>query len=125
MKIEDAMTPCPYKIESSCSIDDALAKMSLHGIRHLPVVREAELLGVVSERDLVLSQVVCKSSSFCPTMGDLCSSSPLIVDANETLSVVAGKMADSKSDLALVSKNEELVGIFTSVDACRALQRIG
>ena len=124
MIIEDAMTPCPYKIEASCSIDEAVSKMALHGIRHLPVVEGSNLIGSVSERDLILSQIVCKSSNYCPTVGELCASAPLVVLSTDSIAKVAGSMADSKSDFALIAKDEELVGIFTTVDACRALQRI-
>ena len=123
MKIEDAMTPCPYKVESNLSMEEAVNKMKLHRIRHLPVVENGALLGVVSERDLILSQIVCSSSKFCPTLGELCSQDVLVVDAGDSLAAVVGEMADKKSEFALVSKDNELVGIFTTVDVCRTLQR--
>jgi CBS domain-containing protein len=50
------MTPRPHTIEESATAFDAILLMARHAIRHLPVTRGGELVGVVSERDLFAVQ---------------------------------------------------------------------
>lgn len=49
--IEEVMTPCPLTISSNHRAYDALQKMSDGGFRHIPVVDEGKILGVVSKND--------------------------------------------------------------------------
>ena len=58
--IGDTMTPDPDTIAPDGTADDALRMMRDHGYRHLPVMREARIVGMVSVRDLydaVLSEL--------------------------------------------------------------------
>jgi acetoin utilization protein AcuB len=52
MLISDVMTTSPLTIERDASIRDALETLEREGFRHLPVVWEGELVGIVSDRDL-------------------------------------------------------------------------
>jgi CBS domain-containing protein len=47
----DAMTPKPITITPKTRAIDALRKMHEHGFRHLPVVDDGKILGVVSRGD--------------------------------------------------------------------------
>ena len=47
----DAMTPKPITITPTTRAIDALRKMHEHGFRHLPVVDDGKILGVVSRGD--------------------------------------------------------------------------
>jgi CBS domain-containing protein len=47
----DAMTPNPFTAAPTTKAIDALRQMSDHGFRHLPVVAEGKILGVVSRGD--------------------------------------------------------------------------
>jgi len=46
------MTPDPITIDARASIGDAIAAVSEHGVRHLPIVEDGALVGVLSDRDL-------------------------------------------------------------------------
>jgi len=120
MKIANCMTNCPHRIGTESSLDEALESMQLKGIRHLPVVEDGELLGVLSERDIVLTLAVCKEKGFCPLLTDLCQNEPYLVNRDDELSSVASEMAEKKLDYALVADAEgSVVGIFTTTDALR------
>lgn len=122
MKISDVMTPCPHFISSKASLDEAMNKMQLRSIRHLPVVDNGELLGVLSERDVLLSQMVCKATNYCPTVGDTCVGTVYAVKSDQEVADVAHEMAESKLDCAIIiDEKEAVVGIFTSTDAFRLL----
>jgi CBS domain-containing protein len=53
MPVSDLMTRAVIFCQSDDSIDDALAKMNRHHIRHLPVLQDGALIGVVSIRDVL------------------------------------------------------------------------
>jgi len=122
MKIKDIMTPCPYYVTAQSSLDDALKKMMLQGIRHLPVIDQDELVGVLSERDVRLSQFVCKTTKYCPTVGETCVGEVFIVDGEREVSDLADQMAREKRDCAMIcDKDENVIGIFTTTDAFRLI----
>jgi CBS domain-containing protein len=50
--VEQWMTPDPTTIAPDASVRDALDLMLARGFRHLPVVEEGRVVGVVSIRDL-------------------------------------------------------------------------
>lgn len=118
MKIADVMTPCPYRVEAKASVMEALETMALRGIRHLPVVDGNDLVGVLTERDARLGEVLCSPSSPAPTVGELCSKDPYVVQGDEEVSHVTQEMCEKKFDCALVADDDgNFVGIFTSTDA--------
>ena len=51
-KLDDVMTADPDTLAPSDRAMDALMKMSTRGYRHLPVVDEGQLVGIVSIRDI-------------------------------------------------------------------------
>ena len=53
------MTRQPWTISSQSSLSDAHAVMREHAIRHLPVIDDGKLVGIVSDRDLRLSVGAC------------------------------------------------------------------
>ncbi len=122
MKIKHIMTPCPYYITAQSSLDDALKKMALHGIRHLPVTDNDELIGLVSERDLRLSQFVCKTTQYCPTVGQTCVGEVFIVHGDRDVAELADQMAREKRECAIIcDEAENVIGIFTTTDAFKLI----
>lgn len=56
--ISDVMTLAPRLISADASAYDAALEMAAHGVRHLPVVEEGRVIGVVAEHDLFTLQRV-------------------------------------------------------------------
>jgi len=54
--IESVMTPNPIRIEANESVIEAMVLMATHRIRHLPVMRDDALVGVLSESDVMAHQ---------------------------------------------------------------------
>ena len=120
--IQDFMTQQPQSIGFGESLEKARDLMSKYDIRHLPVTRDDELIGILSEREL---DVACGvEQPLDPShllVADVCSEGPYIVAPDTPLWQVARTMADLRYGSALVVENGKLVGIFTTVDACKAL----
>ena len=116
------MTPFPYSVDISDSLLRARELMTKHEVRHLPVVKNHELLGILTDRDL--------KRALDPDLGlppkdelfvrDVYLPDPFVVDDRSPLDDVLEHMATYHLGSALVTKHGRLAGIFTSTDACRA-----
>ena len=122
MKVKLVMSPCPYRIESSAQLQEAIELLERKSIRHLPVVEEGEIIGVLSESDARLTLSLCDITHAYPPVGKVCKRSLLVFDEDTDLAEVAREMFDTRADCVLVSgPNDEFTGIFTTADACRVL----
>ena len=52
--VGDYMTADPDTVEESEEVIDAFRRFAAHGYRHIPVVAQGELVGIISMRDLVM-----------------------------------------------------------------------
>lgn len=55
--LADVMTPNPRTIEADAHTTDALRLMQIGGFRHLPVMRRAKIVGVLSLRDFASGEL--------------------------------------------------------------------
>ncbi len=89
-------------------------------VRHLPVLHQGKLVGMVSDRDLnlfeSLSTVDPKLVAVSEAMTDA-----YVVAPETPLDEVVGMMGEKKYDAAVVcDDHHKVVGIFTTVDVCNA-----
>jgi CBS domain-containing protein len=52
LRVADVMTPAPLVIEPTTTVEQAMAMMTVHRHRHLPVVVGDEVVGLISAGDL-------------------------------------------------------------------------
>lgn len=120
------MTPFPYHIDATAKLADARTLMEQHGIRHLPVFENGDIIGVISERDLERASIpghpLREETELMA--GDLCTHRPYFVDVADPLHAVLDAMAEKRLGSVLVLKEGELAGLFTAVDACRLLSKL-
>ena len=117
------MTEQPWTIDRKMSVHDALHMMHEHGIRHLPVVDDDELVGIVSERDLHLIESLADALIAVP-VERVMREHPFVVTSDTALDEVALIMANGKYGSAIIAGHHGVEGIFTTVDACRALSDV-
>ena len=55
--VADRLVPCPWVIQSHESVARAHELMREHAIRHIPVLRDGDVVGIVSDRDLLKLRV--------------------------------------------------------------------
>lgn len=116
--IKAVMTPFPYFIGLQDPLTKAREMMAQHGIHHLPVMDQGELIGVISYRDVLRALDLNVSGS--RTVADAPRESIYLVDLSEPLDRVVAHMAEQRLGAALVVKDGRLAGIFTLTDACRS-----
>lgn len=117
--MRDVMTPMPYSIEIGSSVDAAKEMMDLYNVRHLPVVKSGELQGILSQRNVFFGLGLEGRTGHALTVEDVYIPHPYLVHPETRLADVLEVMASERYGSALVCENGELVGIFTTTDACR------
>jgi len=115
------MTGSPHAITSRHTLAEAHQTMRDRGVRHLPVIDDGKVIGVVSQRDLYLLETLRGVDAARELVEEAMSSEPYVVEPDAALDEVAEAMALHKHGSALVVEREAVVGIFTTTDALRAL----
>lgn len=125
LPVEEFTTPDPVTADENVMVDDLRLLMERHGIRHLPIVRDNRVVGVISDRDLRLFSGLSAAEKFQVRAGDIMAEHPLTVSASLPLDEVAYAMSERRVGSAIVNdENGELLGIFTATDALNALIEI-
>ena len=117
--VADYMTPGPHTIGREQSLVAAKQMMQKSHVRHLPVLHGGKLVGVLSDRELAAIETLPGSRQL--TVEDAMVPDVFMTSADAPLATVAGDMARLRLGSAIVLKDDHVVGVFTAVDALRAL----
>ena len=118
--VRHAMTESPQAIGPDMNAQDAAAMMKTEDVGVLPVVREGELVGLVTDRDLVLRVLAERRDPRAVTVREICTGSPVSVTPDTRLSEARELMEQHRVRRLPVLKGEELVGILSFGDVAWA-----
>src|SRR5512138_1810184 len=118
------MTLSPQVVSSGQTLLQAHQIMRERNIRHLPVVDDGRLVGVVSQRDLYLLETLKGVDPGAEIVAEAMAREPYAVPPDAPLEEVAAAMAESKFGCAVVVDRGSVIGLFTTVDALRALAAV-
>jgi CBS domain-containing protein len=114
--VRHAMTEAPKTASPDMNAADAAALMKQFDVGAIPVTDGEELLGLVTDRDLVLRVVAERKDPMEVRLGDILTSSPVTVSPDVRLSEAREIMAEKKIRRLPVVKSGELVGILSIGD---------
>ena len=123
-RIDDFMTRCPVVVAPRTTVTEAARVLRENAIRHLPVVEGGALVGLVTDRDLHLVQSLVDVEPGTVTVGNVMEPDPFRVASGTPLHEVVSRMAAGKLGSAVVVDGAGVSGIFTTIDALRALGRM-
>lgn len=115
------MTTHPVSIDHASTLAVARRLMQTHKIRHLPVVRDGRLVGILSDHDLQLVENSAKLDPDIIRVAQAMTPDPFIVTSDTALDEVTEIMAEHRYSSVIVMGRDGVEGIFTAVDACQAL----
>ena len=111
--VNDLMTPDPLTLGADKTVDVARMFLSYAHIRHLPVVEDGRVVGLVTSRDLLASTVKFPEGA---KVSDIMQSDVRVIDAQEGIARAIDIMIEHKYGCLPVVMGNQLVGIITEAD---------
>ncbi|MGE0762578.1 MAG: CBS domain-containing protein [Bdellovibrionales bacterium] len=125
LPVEEFTTPDPVTAPETMPIEEISAIMKECGIRHLPIVRDGKVVGLVSDRDLKVAMGLNRGEKLMVNASDIMVTDLVTINSTATLDQAAFKMSSKKIGSLLVNdENNNFLGIFTATDALNALIEI-
>lgn len=111
----------PITISRDLTVEDARERMHTHGIRHLPVVHDERLVGVLSDRDVARAEGATGGDLRTMRVEEAMIPAPYVCHPDESLRRVVNDMAERRLGCAVVVERDRVVGVFTTIDALHRL----
>lgn len=133
MKVNEAMTENPLTVEPSDTIREAQEILDEKNIRQLPVVRESELVGIITDRDIrsflggrTFETPEQKEKALGAKIASIMTTKPIVLAPDDDLREAIEVLIEEKvGSIPVVDEEEGLVGIVTYVDVLRCfLERL-
>lgn len=126
MIVETIMQTNIITVHSDCSVQDAIRIMEENQIRHLPILENKELVGIVSERDLrpfFPAPLTGSKEEMCSgiKVGEVMQTNLITVHPLDFIEEAARMIYEHKIGCLPVVRQDRLVGIITQLDVLRTL----
>lgn len=121
--IAEVMTHAPHTIGRAQKLSEAHDLMRQHHVRHLPVMDDDKLVGLLSQRDLYFVEALGVGDQLVDKVFVAMACEVYQVAPGDLLSDVAREMAVHKYGCAVVVDRRRVVGIFTAIDALALLAK--
>lgn len=131
MLVRSRMTPNVLTVSPETTLGEALAMTREHNIRHLPVVDNGTLVGLVTDRDLRLAAppvwatdtdyAALRATFENKKVADVMTSKAIVATTEDTpIEDAARLLYEHRIGCVPVMRDSELVGIVTETDVMRA-----
>ena len=114
--VRHAMTESPTTASPDMNAADAAALMKQYDVGVIPVTEGEDLVGLVTDRDLVMRVLAEREDATAVRLGDIVTRSPVTVSPDTRISEAREVMAEHKVRRLPVVKNDRLVGILSLGD---------
>jgi CBS domain-containing protein len=114
--VRDAMTPGVRAAAVTESLADAAQRMKDEDVGSLPVVEDDRLVGIVTDRDIVVRAVAERIDPQSVKVGDVASRDLVVVDPEQDLDEALALMARHQVRRLPVVEEGRLVGMLAQAD---------
>ena len=118
--IRDVMTENPTSCEPSTTIVEAAKVMAEEDVGPVPVVEGGRIVGLVTDRDLVVRVLAEGRDPNSTTIGDIASADLVTVQPDSDLNEALSLMSQNQVRRLPVVEDGRLVGIVAQADVARA-----
>ena len=122
--IDKYMTAVPHTIGAEQTLAKAEKMMNDYKIRHLPVLKGGQLVGILSEGDVRLVESFRDVDPEKVKVDEAFTPDPYVTSPKANLEEVCAQMVLHRYSSVLVCDNQKLVGIFTWIDALKAFDQL-
>jgi len=128
--IRDLMAQDPATLDRNETLDIPDTIMNLGRIRHMPVVEDGRVVGILSQRDLFRSALIVAlgfgrktTSALIKTIRvkEVMTKPAITITADAAVSDAARLMIEKKIGCLPVVENERLIGLITETDILRSV----
>jgi len=123
MVVQEIMTRNPHAIEADQPVRAAMQRLISEDIRHLPVLDNGTLVGMLSDRDIRSIAAATLTGELgdqlSAPVSELMTSDPISVDPEAEIGEVIDLMIEHKVGALPVVAEDKLVGIVSYVDVLR------
>jgi CBS domain-containing protein len=134
MKVRDVMTKSVATIRPDATIKDAAQLMQQHNVGSLPVVDSNGLVGIVTDRDIVVRNIAAGQDPMSTPVKNVMTSQVTTVTPEEDVHAISRMMSTRQIRRVPVVENQRLVGMvslgdiattgMTNMEASEALTEI-
>ena len=114
MKVKDLMTSDPAKIGPDDGCAQAAVLMREEGCGSIPVVREGVLVGIVTDRDIVIRAVADGRDTKTTPVSEVMSADPITIGPESDIEQAVALMAERQVRRLPVVENGRLFGIIAT-----------
>jgi acetoin utilization protein AcuB len=126
LRVEDIMVRRPIVVQESHEVREVAKMLSVGGFRRLPVVRDGELIGIITPRDILTflteSGTVEELDQHRLPVGKMMKIRPLSTSSGRDVYDAAQAMVSLRIGGLPVTEGRELIGIITERDIVDALE---
>jgi acetoin utilization protein AcuB len=120
-EVREHMTPSPLTIAPTSSLSKAVRLMRDNHIRHLPVVEGGRVVGVLSQRDILIMESLPGVNPTDVRVEEAMVRDVFMVGPDTPVGEAIETMINRKVGSAIVCERDNVLGVFTTIDALRAL----
>jgi CBS domain-containing protein len=122
LRVADLMTIDPITISADAAIEDAQRVLRLNHVTGLPVIDDGELVGVISQTDLILVgspfiEAALRNRPNGLRVGEMMTSPAITVPFEASLLEAARQMVDARVHrLVAVDDDGQAIGVLSAID---------
>lgn len=120
--VRESMTPSPMSVRIDQTAVEAARLLASEDVGSLPVVEDGSLVGMLTDRDLVVRVLAQGLDPERVQVGELCSGDPVVASPDEELDAALVRMATEQVRRLPVVEDGRLVGILAQADVARTAE---
>ena len=120
MKVRELMTKQPTSVEPDATLGEVATLMKQQDCGSIPVVEGGRLVGIVTDRDIVVRGIAAGVDPRTQRVSKVMSSDPVTVGPEEDVTDAEKKMADRQVRRLPVVEGGKLIGIIVTAQIARA-----
>ena len=120
MKVRELMTKQPTAVQPEATLGEVATLMKQHDCGSIPVVDGGRLVGIVTDRDIVVRGIAAGADPKTQRVSKVMSSDPVTVGPEDDVADAEKKMADRQVRRLPVVESAKLVGIIVTAQIARA-----
>jgi len=120
MKVRELMTTEPTTVEPKATLGEAATLMKQEDCGSIPVVEGGRLVGIVTDRDIVVRGVATGKDPKTQRVSEVMSADPVTIGPENDVGDAEKKMSDRQIRRLPVVEGGKLVGIIVTAQIARA-----